>query len=342
MKKNYLVLSCLFALLLFSCQDETEKITLNSENSFSKTSPLSSLIKRVAQNETTIDNVLDNTSCFSVKLPVGLTVDSQYQYVSTASQYSDVEDIKNASGSDDDIVHFTFPITLVYPDFHEVVVATQYQYDAILAQCGNGNGFNEIACIDFNYPITINIYNINNQVASSITIESNGQLYNFINNLTSGEIVGIVFPLTLTKSGGMSVTVNSNSQLETQIDNVIDDCGGGSGPSPLLLADVLTNGSWHVSYCFDDHDETSYYAGYNFVFNPNGTSVVTKMSTTIQGDWDIHNEAGYQRLDLNFDGSALDEMEDNWKVLEFSATSIRLKELSGGGSENHYLNFTKN
>ncbi len=341
MKTKYLLFSCLLALMLFSCQDETESVTLNSENSFAKTSPLSSLVKRVSQKPTSIDNVLDNTSCFSVKLPVGVTVDSQYRHLYSEADYAIIQNIKDQSGSDDDIVHFSFPITLVYPDYHEVVVATQSQYDSIVAQCGSGSGFSEISCIDFNYPVTLNIYNYNNQVGSSQTIQNDSQLYNFINGLTDGEIVGFVYPLTLTKAGGATVNVSANSQLETQIDSVIDDCSS-SGPTPLSLSDVLTSGSWYVSYCFDEHDETSYYAGYNFVFNANGTSKATKNATIINGDWDIHNESGYKRLDLQFDGSALYEMEDNWKVLEFTETSIRLKELSGGGSENHYLNFTKN
>lgn len=341
MKNNYLLLTYLLALVLFSCQDETESIKLDSTNSLSKTSPLSSLIKRVSQNETAIDDVLDNTNCFSIKLPVEVTVNTQEVHVYTEANFTNVQYIKDQSGTDDDIVHFDFPITLVYPDFHEVVVSSQNQYDAILTQCGSGSSFNEIPCIDFNFPISINIYNYNNQVASSVSIQNDRQLYNFLDDLMEGEVVGIVFPVVLTKSNGNTVTVNSNTQLEAQIDDVINDCSV-STPTPLVLSDILTSGSWYVSYCFDDHDITSYYTGYNFTFYANGTSTAIKMSSVINGDWDIHNEMGYQRLDLQFDGSTLDEMHDNWKVVEFTATSIRLKELSGGGSENHYLNFTKN
>ena len=46
--------------------------------------------------------------------------------------------------------------------------------------------------------------------------------------------------------------------------------------------------------------------------------------------------------DLHYDGDALDEMEEDWKVLEFKATTIRLKHESNGGNDNHYLNLSKN
>jgi hypothetical protein len=342
MKKSYLLLLYFFVLLFFSCQDETETITLNTQNSFAKSSPISSLICRVSQYETTADNVLDGTSNCSIKLPAHVTVNGQYVYVVSESDFQTVQDVKNQSTTDDDIVHFGFPITMVYPNYYEHDVATEAEFESIMAGYGDDSPYRDISCIDFNYPISINIYNSNNQVASSVTLQSDNQLYTFVNNLTDGEIVGFAFPITLTNSSGDNITITTNSQLESAIENVINDCDTTSSGT-LVLSDVLTSGSWYVSYYYGDgHDQTNYYNGYNFYFNPNGNCTAIKNSIITNGDWDIHDESGYHRLDLHYDGSALDEMEDGWKVLEFTATSIRLKEESGDGSDNHYLNFTKN
>ena len=38
----------------------------------------------------------------------------------------------------------------------------------------------------------------------------------------------------------------------------------------------------------------------------------------------------------------LDELEDDWEVVEFTATQIRLKDVSGGDGSTDYLYFTKN
>ncbi|WP_136152991.1 hypothetical protein [Flavobacterium sangjuense] len=342
MKKSYLLLLYFFVLTFFSCQDESETITLNTQNSFAKSSPISSLISRVSQYETTADNVLDGTSNCSIKLPAHVTVNSQYVYVVSESDFQAVQDIKNQSATDDDIVHFGFPITMVYPNYYEHDVATEAEFESIIAGYGDDSPYRDIFCINFNYPISINIYNSNDQVASSVTLQNDNQLYTFVNNLTDGEIVGFVFPITLTNSSGDNIAITTNSQLESAIENVINDCDTTSSGT-LVLSDVLTTGSWYVSYYYGDgHDQTNYYNGYNFNFNPNGTCTAIKNSITINGDWDINDENGYQRLDLHYDGSALEEMEEGWKVLEFTATSMRLREESGGGSDNHYLNFTKN
>lgn len=328
-------------MLFFSCQEETETITIDSQNSFNKSAPISALIKRVAQYETTADNVLDGTSNCSIKLPVNITVNNQYVYVDSESDFQTVQNIKNQSSSDDDIIHFGFPITIVYPNYYEHIVTTETQLETIFAGYGNDSAYRDISCIDFNYPISINVYNSNNQVASSVTIQSDNQLYNYINNLADGVIVGFVFPLVMTNSNNINTNIISNSQLESAIENAIDDCDN-SGSGTLILSDVLTDGTWYVSYFYEDgYVQTNYYNGYVFRFNANGTCTATKNSTVIEGDWDIHNQNNYYRLDMNYDGSALYTMEEGWEVLEYSNTCIRLKEEEGNG-DNHYLNFTKN
>ena len=341
MKKSYLLLYSLLALMFFSCQDETQTIKVNADNSFTKTSPISSLISRVSQYETTADNVLDGTSNCSIKLPAHVIVDGQYVDVTSEADFQSVQNIKNQSSTDDDKVHFSYPITIVSPNFYQHSVATESQFESILEGYGDDSPYHDINCLDFNYPISINIYNSNNQVASSVAIHSDNQLYDFVDNLTAGEFVGIVFPITLTKTTGGNVIVNNNTQLETAINTAVDECAT-SGPTPLVLSDILTSGNWYVSYFYGDNDQTDYYNGYNFIFNANGTSITIKNSTTINGNWDIHNEMSHQKLDLNFDGSTLEELNEDWKVLELTATCIRLKHESGGGGDNHYLNFTQN
>ena len=111
----------------------------------------------------------------------------------------------------------------------------------------------------------------------------------------------------------------------------------------LVLLDVLNSGSWYVSYFYrDGNEDTSYYNGNNFNFNPNCTCTAIKNDITTNEDWDLYDESSYQRFDLHYDGDALDEMEEDWKVLEFMAAIIRLKHESNDGNETHHLNLSKN
>jgi hypothetical protein len=329
----------LIALSFTSCQDEEESVTQNATNSFGKSSAISSLIMRVSQYETTGDNVLDNTSDFSVKLPVHITVNSQYCNVNTEAAYQTVQYYKdNYAG--DDVVHFQFPITLIYPNHQEVSV-NESQYNSIIASLEDDSNYHEIDCINFEYPFTINKYNINNQVAGTITITDDIVLYNFIHDLDANTVVGMVYPLSLKNINSATIiTVTNNNQLEDAIDNAVNECN--TSPMPLELEDVLVSGTWHVSYCYYSEDETYYYTGYNFTFNNDETITAVKNSVATNGHWDVHDEYTPVRLDLNFDGSSLEDLETNWRAIEVSSTFVRLKSDSSSSGQYYYLSFTKN
>lgn len=344
MKKITLFVLTLFALSVLSCQDEGESIVQDTTNNFTKASPISLLISRVSQYETTIDNVLDGTSNCSIKLPAHVTVNGEYVYVGSPANFQQVQDIKDQSNSDDDKVHFSYPITMVYPNYYEHVVANEAEFDYIMSQYGDDSAYHEVTCLDFNYPICVNLYNTNNQVGSTVTIQTDKQFYSFMHDLTASQIVGFVFPITLTKSNSQQITINNNVQLENAINDAVTSCN--PGPEPTSLSNILTSGSWHISYCFHGNDATGYYSGYNFTFLSNGNINVVKNGNTIEGDWDINDNGGmFQRLDLHFDGSQLHDIETNWDVQEFTSTYIRLRKSSGGGGQGPqqtYLSFTKN
>ena len=53
-------------------------------------------------------------------------------------------------------------------------------------------------------------------------------------------------------------------------------------------------------------------------------------------------DSGEEKLEFSFDGITLDELEDDWEVIEYTATQIRLKDVSGGNGGTDYLYLTKN
>ncbi|MGC4041705.1 MAG: hypothetical protein QM710_13195 [Flavobacterium sp.] len=346
MKKFTFFVFALFAISVLSCQEEGESIEQDTTNNFAKTSPIASLISRVSQYETTADNVLDGTSNCSIKLPAHVTVNNTYVYVGSAADYQLVQNIKNQSSTDDDKVHFAFPVTVVYPSYYEHVLNTEAEFDAMMASYGDDSAYHKISCLNFNYPVSINVYNTNNQVASTVTIQTDAQLYSFIYHLTDSQVAGIVFPITLTNANAQQITINNNTQLEDAINSAVSSCN--VGPSPSSLSDVLVSGSWHISYCFHGSDDTNQYNGYNFTFFVNGDVKAVKNSMIIYGDWDINDSGMMDRLDLNFDGDQLHDIETNWDVQEYTSTYVRLRKQNGGGGgpgpgpQSSYLSFTKN
>lgn len=339
-----IILLLLVSLSIFSCQTEEVVIIEDNNENLSASSPLVTLVSRVSQNTTSQDNILDSSSCFAVQLPVIVIVNNQQITVSTSADYQIVQDAIDAFSDDDDIVNFVYPITIIYQDFSTQVISNSNALDDVLDDCGEDDGFDEIDCISFNYPIVINVYNSNNQLANTVTISNDSQLYIFIENLDNFDLIAISYPISLQNSNGQTIVINSNNELENFIEDAIDDCDdspGGSGGT-ATLANTITNGTWYISYYFDDVDETSNYNGYNFTFNMNGTSIAINNSTSINGTWSNYIDSGQEKLELAFDGLTLDELEDDWRVIEFSSNIIKLKDVSGGNGGTDYLYFTKN
>lgn len=345
MKLNHLLNLGLVGLLLVSCQSEENEVIQDANQNLTNTSPLTTLVTRVTQNPTSGDNVLDNSSCFSVVLPVTVIVNNQQIVVNSQAEYQTVQDAINAFSNDDDIVNFVYPITIQYQNFSTQVLQNSNDLDDVIDACGEDDGFDEIDCISFNFPIVINVYDANNQLADTVSLNNNTDLYNFLENLEDNEYVAIQYPISLVNSNGQTITITNNSQLEDVIEDSIDDCddspsgGGGSGSN---LSTIIVDGTWYVSYFFDDTDETSDYAGYNFTFNANGTSLAVKNAISLNGTWSNYMDSGDEKLEFSFDGITLDELEDDWEVIEFTSTQIRLKDISGGDGSTDYLYLTKN
>lgn len=339
-------LRSVLVILLFSlgsCQKEEETVVQDNTQSFDKNSPIAGLLIRTSQNPTSLDNVLDNTSCFSVQLPVTVIVNGDQITVTDESDYQVVQDAIDAYSDDDDIVNFVYPITIRFQNFQTQVLDEADDLDDVLDDCTEDDGFDEIDCISLIYPIVMNVYDSNNQLANTVTITGNSGLFNFLNNLNSNTFVAINYPISAVDSYGQTVTINSNSELENFIDEAIDDCdddnSGGSGSS--TLTSILTSGTWYIQYCYyDEEDETYHYEGFDFDFNSNETVTAVRNAVTINGDWDIQDEGSYQKLSLDFDGSQLEYIETDWKVIEYNQTSIRLKKQHSDGTD--YLTFKKN
>ncbi|MFV5700192.1 hypothetical protein ACM55H_17680 [Flavobacterium sp. ZT3R17] len=339
---KYLLMS-FTAIVFISCQNEETLVIQDTTQNLTAVSPLTDLISRVSQNPTSKDNVLDNSSCFNVQLPVIVIVDGKQITVSNQNDYLKVQAALDAFTNDDDIVNFVYPITIQYQNFTTQLIANSDQLNDVSNNCHKEDGFDEIDCIHINYPIKINIYNANNQIASTVIFQNDKDLYNFLENIESNVFISINYPVSITNFNGQNVVITNNSDFENNIETSIKDCNNNSvGGGNLNFTSILKDGTWHVSYFFNKIDETSNYNGYNFTFNSNGTVVAVKGTNNIGGTWLTFVNSDQDKLQLKFDDSKLDELKDDWKITEYTTTSVRLKKESSSSGETDYLYFTKN
>ncbi len=340
MKKGlqYFLLILCFS-FIYSCQEEESSIIQDTTQNLYTISPVSKLVERVTQNNTSVDDVLDNTSVFKVKLPVSITLNEVDLTVSNEADYVIIKNLKEASNSDDDIVSYTYPIVVSLRNYAETTVSSLSQLNDVIAQYED---LKDISCIAFQFPIVINEYDTSNQIANTVTFVSNSQVINYLFNLQPNVYYSFVFPIAMTDSMNQPIIFNSNSELETFIEGSIDDCENSSS-TPLYFNTVITAGTWRVSYFYEDEDgdETSDFNGFVFTFFTNGNATAVNGASTINGSWTTFLDSGFNFLELQYDGDTLDEIEEDWKVIEFTETLIRLKHESGGGGTD-YLNFTRN
>lgn len=331
------------ALLFISCQSEETVIIQDTTQNLTAASPLTDLISRVSQNPTSKDNVLDNSSCFKVQLPVVVIVNGTQMTVSDQNDYITVQDALDAFSDDDDIVNFVFPITIQYQNFNTQQIADSYQLEEVMENCDEDDGFDEIDCVSLNYPIKIDIYNADNQIANTVSMENDTDLYNFLENIESNEFISISYPVSVTDANGQNVVITNNSDFEDSIEESIKDCddNSGAGGSADFISS-LTDGTWSVSYFFNNVDETPNYKDYTFTFNSDGTIVAINGTTSIVGTWSTVVDSGKELFVIQFDDNRLDELKEDWIIAEYTTSNVRLKNESSSAGETEYLYFTKN
>lgn len=108
---------------------------------------------------------------------------------------------------------------------------------------------------------------------------------------------------------------------------------------------ALTNGTWKVSFYSENNvNKTTEFSGYNFVFTPTGPMMATSNATEFPGVWVMGVDSGSAKLNLTFfaTNGPLEEITEDWNVLDVSTNIIKLKHLSGGDGTTELLTFERN
>lgn len=337
-----IILLALLAVVGISCQ--TEELVVNNapQDNIAAGTPLAGKLKRMVQYPTAIDNVADGTGCFSVNRPFTVTVNSQTVTVDGVEDYQTIRNIIDEDNSGSDIVAIQFPITVTYADYSEAILETQQQFNEAVSNCAESI---ELSCINLVFPVEVNTYDSQNQLAETFDVSTEAGLFQFLQELNLYDAVALSYPLSFTAPDGTTLSIADNTALEAAIDNYTDECleqlNPGPDPDPVF-EDVITSGTWYVSYFFRDQDETDDYAPYDFTFNSNGNIGVTGGPGAITGNWATFTDSGELELGLTFSSAALSELAEDWTVVNFTSTVIQLQKVSGGGDDIRHLTFTKN
>jgi len=338
LKKPFILL-LIIGFAFTSCQKEDEEfIDLENEETVTANSVLTNLLIRSAQNFGIIDDLIDGNSCATIKFPFTVIANGQKVTLQNEDDFEIIEDIFDQFPNDQDTLEIVFPITLILEDYSEVVVNSQQELDALVANCESSGGSNSIGCVQFVYPITFFVYNEDQQQTGTVVVNSDLELYLFLSGLDDDDFISLQFPVSVILNDGSTVEVSSNAELQ----QLIEGCDNSTTDpvDPTELEQALTDGVWYVTYFFDDFDETADFNGYEFSFFADNTAQATNGSNTVPGSWSLSGSSTPDLI-LNFgDDDPFDELDEDWDIIEATNEIIRLRDESGDGSID-YLTFER-
>lgn len=310
--------------VLSACQEEESIINLPpDEAAITVASPVAQLLLRVASLDGSSDNLLDQSSCLTVVLPVTVIAGGQTIIVNTPADFDLVE--AALDDDDDGEVDFVFPIEVKLPDHTRVVVSSASQLNALIEDCEDEDDFE---CIDVVYPVTIRIYDINNQVSNVLTITSDEALHQFIRQLAENTYISIQFPLTLVTRENPVLLVTSYDELAAAILLSEDDCDDDDGIDPEFVQALLSGGWMIESFVSEGVDQTDDWENYVLEFNADGTLTASDGNTQLTGTWQSETDDGELELTLQLNVSnPLDDINEDWTVLNYSSALIELEDV---------------
>lgn len=300
-----------FALIGFlSCQDEITDITQPTEQeAILPDSPLARNIFNVSTLSGSASSIVTNTSCLTIQLPFTAIVNGNEITVETEDDYDIVAAIFDEFDDDDDDIQINFPITVILFDYTEVVVNNNDELEFYIEQCINSyNVDDDIECINFEYPITLSLFNSAFQFLDTIVVNNDQQLFNFLDDDFDDDdvIAAINYPINVILFDGTVITVNSNAELNNIIEANSDDCDDDSNTNISVgeLEALLLECLWKVDDLeINDEDLDEAFEGFLIDFQELGVVIVTSpQGIVFTGTWSIIETATSVKLNLQIIG----------------------------------------
>ncbi|WP_203257980.1 hypothetical protein [Hyunsoonleella ulvae] len=341
--KNLKFLTAILLVSIFtftSCQDEIDSENGNRENTNSATSPTASNLERSSMYDGSFDDFLDGISCSSVLLPVTATINNTQVTLISESDYNLVLNILGEFTNDDDSIQLQFPLTVRLSNYTEVEVANQTEYDALMAACEEAEAEAEdaINCIDIDFPITILTFDLGLEQTGSVVIESEQELYTYMNNFGNDALFSVNYPITATVNGDTTVTITSDMDLQSRITEClgIEEMEEEAEENANTLEDILVDGMFRIeSFITAGVNTATDYADYTIDFaNDLTCTAENTVNTTVQdveGTYEVASETEVF-LTLTFSGNATFELlNTTWEVTSFSSNTINLQSTTNAG-----------
>ncbi|WP_452232528.1 hypothetical protein [Lacinutrix sp. MEBiC02595] len=325
---------CIALFSLLSCQDEIDNENGENPNTNSADSQTADNLTRTSMFDGSFDDFLDGVSCSSILLPVTATINGTSITILNEVDYTQVLNILGQFNTDEDTVVLQFPLTVSLSNYTEVVVTSQGEYDALVDACEAAEAAGEaaISCLDIEFPITVLTYSLSLEQTGSVVLESEQQLYAYMNGFSDDELFSISYPIDLTFTNGTSTTVSSDSELQASINDCVNEAGiiEDAEDEANTLEVLLVDGLFQVdSFVIAGVNTATDYVEYTIDFANDlslvAENIVNTTSNDVQGTYEVTSQTEVF-LNLNFTGNAtFSLLNQEWQVTSYSNTTIELQ-----------------
>ncbi|MGY8920075.1 MAG: hypothetical protein ACKVJ4_06870 [Flavobacteriales bacterium] len=331
--KPILIVLLGFLLTITSCRTEDDLIIDPPiEAAITANSYVANLISRTTSNDGSMDNIIDNASCFSVELPVIVTVNDIEIEINNNAGYQDIEDIIDLFDDDIDSIIISYPITVVLTDFSTEILYSDSELAVLSTNCnGENEDDDDIECIDFQYPISASVFNEDAELIETIIIINDNSMYDFIDDLDEFIAVTISLPITVIFPDGYSQTIYSIQELENVIETSDNSCDEDddndfndddcylctSSQLDTLFTDCM---EWTVDELErNGNNLEDNYVGHIFSFALDGTITVVEGNNTFNGTWQA--DGTENNITISIDVTGLNDFNDTWNLHEIEQES---------------------
>ncbi|WP_157607898.1 hypothetical protein [Seonamhaeicola sp. S2-3] len=340
MKTNWRIFLLLpfFALLFFnSCQEEEVKITeASEEEALVAESELTAFVSAASKMDGSKDNIIDQASCVSVKLPVTVIVNGVEIIIDSEEDFTVVEAALDELEEDDDSLEMIFPVTIINADYDEVAINNEAELEAYVEACGGENEEDDdIECIDFQYPISFSIFNADFLIIDTVEIEKDRQLYRFMKKVRNSEVLASInYPITMELADGTEVVVNNNLELHNTIKEAKDACDEDDDNdyndddfTKERLDEYLKKCPWLIhEFKRNVTNLTDTYFEYAINFKEDSVVVMkARNGDVITGTWETKVVLG-KGVKLKMEFESLEDFTLEWYVYEIEEGKIKIYE----------------
>ncbi|MBU2526015.1 MAG: hypothetical protein KKC03_05390 [Bacteroidetes bacterium] len=338
----------LVGIFLVGCQsDSAEIISESPDDNITASSELAVLLQASSENNGAIDDFIDGISATSVVFPYVVETDFGTQTITSVDGLLQFKQTLQASAStSSNPPQIKFPFKVRFKDHSEREIKNDDDWNDHLSKENDDDedDFRDrIKCFEINYPVTLLLFNTNQEQTGSVVVNNNRELFAFFTQLPPSIVVSIDYPISITFRDGNTLQLENNRELlrvmlecrnsddDDDDDTIDDDIPSNLRETAFELRRTLLANDWFVTeFINEGTDRSEVFQDVKFQFFFGGGVKVIRGNVFAFGRWEIELDDDTNRLkvDLDFrdDVQILEILDEDWLVMEFSNALLNLKE----------------